>query len=591
MSPTSSIQGHRFSLRAIFTGLIVGILLVFGVVVALVTRTSLQEGIESQLETRGETLAYLVAEAVRFNLSAGAAPDPDGEIFRPIVGTRDVVFVAVADDTGKVLGHLEAEGFTQSIDPLIREADAASSGRMTTRGDLFIAWKDVVIETKAKSAGGVDEFGVPIGPALPATGQVQVQRKGRAYVGVSKAAMRREVDRASTVVGGFTFGLLVLAGVVAFVVARWVTRPLSVMVDYAVSMSQGDYEKVGEVRSRTKEVGELADAFAAMRSSLAMIAAQARGIASGDLTKRVHGAGQLGDAFNAMAESLSHLVGKIKKATIQMASASAEILAASRQAEKGSAEQASSINETTTTMDELLSASKQIASSADAVAKIAEKTLTAAKAGEESVKQNLDGMKEISRINEQTADTILQLSQRNQEIGNIVDLIDEIADKSDLLALNAAIEGAKAGEAGKGFAVVATEMRSLAEKVVSSTKEIKAIISEIQKASHQSVLATESQGKATLRGTSMATRTGERLTEILQLVEQTTEAAKQISLSTQHQRTGTEQVVQSMAEIAKIAKANVAGASQTTASTSQLAALADELKQAVTQFRLGPEAT
>jgi len=195
-------------------------------------------------------------------------------------------------------------------------------------------------------------------------------------------------------------------------------------------------------------------------------------------------------------------------------------------------------------------------------------------------------MQEIASNNRQTAERILELSERNQQIGNIVDLIDEIADKSDLLALNAAIEGAKAGEAGKGFAVVATEMRSLAENVVESTKEIKQLITEIQKASNASVLATEGQMKATERGASRAQETGDQLREILQMVVQTTEAAKQISLATQQQRTGTEQVVQSMSEIARIARSNVAGASQTTSATSELARLSEQLKSAVSQFRL-----
>jgi methyl-accepting chemotaxis protein len=393
-------------------------------------------------------------------------------------------------------------------------------------------------------------------------------------------------DQALVVGLGLTAGLAVVSAVVAWFVAGSATRPLSRLVDAAVALSHGDYDRATDIRSDVREVAELAEASGDMRRRLAHVAEQARRMSSGDLSQRVEGAGQLGDAFNAMAESLSRLAAQLQGAIDRVGGAASEIFGSSRHAERGSAEQASSIAQTTTTMDELLSASKQIASSADAVVKIAERTLQAAKSGEDAVQQSIAGMQEIASNNRQTAERILELSERNQQIGNIVDLIDEIADKSDLLALNAAIEGARAGEAGKGFAVVATEMRSLAENVVESTKEIKALITEIQKASNASVLATEGQMKATERGTQIALRTGEQLREILQMVVQTTEAAKQISLATQQQRTGTEQVVQSMAEIARIARANVAGAAQTTTSTSELARLSEELKQAVGQFRV-----
>lgn len=588
------MTARRWSLGSIFTGLIVILLLVFGGVVAAVTYSNIRTGFEAQLRARGAALASTLSRAVAYKLysSSGSVPDID-DIVQAIQQDPDVVFVAVADTSGRILVQTTAESYKGSPESLVKLAsESAEQWALAPTRDFFVHAADVTwsVRPTVSSSTGLDEFGAPIVQAEPDTSApARLEKQGTAYVAISKRAVNEAARSTLLALSGATLALLVVASLVAFFVTRWVTQPLVRMVDFASAMARGDYQAVGEVRSRTREVGELADAIATMRESLAMIADQARSIAAGDLSKRVKGAGQLGDAFNAMVESLSRLVGQIKKASLHMASASSEILAASRQAEKGSAEQASSINQTTTTMDELLSASKQIAVSADSVVKIAERTLGAAKSGEDAVKQSITGMQEISSNNRQTAERILELSERNQQIGNIVDLIDEIADKSDLLALNAAIEGAKAGEAGKGFAVVATEMRSLAENVVESTKEIKQLITEIQKASNASVLATEGQMKATERGTSIALNTGERLREILQMVEQTTEAAKQISLATQQQRTGTEQVVQSMAEIAKIAKTNVSGATQTTASTGELAKLADDLKQAVSQFRLGAE--
>jgi methyl-accepting chemotaxis protein len=576
-------NGRRFSLRGIFTTLVTVLLVLFGAAMAWVTTASLEAAIQAQLEARARSLANLLARNVDTKVAYDTTPDLSDDL-ASVAEETEVVFVAVTAEGGKVLGRQAAEAWRTSLDR------ALSQGQEGDVGELFIATAPIVVERPVRTSGGMDDLDFQLGGAPAAPAATEEVTLGRAVVGLSKAGMVAAVRAARAWVLIATAIFVAGAAVFAFFFTRWVTRPLSRMVELAVAMSHGDYQAVGTVRSRAREVGELADAFAVMRESLAMVADQARSIAAGDLSRRVSGAGHLGEAFNAMVQSLSRLVGQIQKASIQIASSSAEILAASKQAERGSAEQASSISQTTTTMDELLSASKQIATSADAVVRIAEQTLGAAKAGEDAVQQGISGMEEIAENNRQTAERILELSERNQQIGNIVDLIDEIADKSDLLALNAAIEGAKAGEAGKGFAVVATEMRALAENVVDSTKEIKSLISEIQKASNSSVLATEGQMKATERGTQVALRTGEQLEKILQMVEQTTEAAKQISLATQQQRTGTEQVVQSMSEIAKIAKSNVAGAGQTTSSTVELSNLAEELKKAVSQFRLGPEA-
>jgi len=564
------MNGRGLSLRGIFTTLVTALLILFGAAMVWVTTARLEDAIQAQLEARGRSLANLLARNVDTKVAYDATPDLSDDL-TSVAEETEVVFVAVVGEDGKVIGRQASDKWRARLERALAASEEGDTG------DLYIATAPIVVERAVRSSSGMDDFDLQLGGAPPAPATTEQVALGRAVVGLSKVGMREAVQEARAWVLIATALFVAAAGAFAFFFTRSVTRPLSRMVELAVAMSHGDYQAVGTVRSKAREVSELADAFAVMRESLAM------------LSRRVSGAGQLGDAFNAMVESLSRLVGQIQKASIQIASSSSEILAASKQAERGSAEQASSISQTTTTMDELLSASKQIATSADAVVRIAEQTLGAAKAGEDAVQQGIAGMEEIAENNRQTAERILELSERNQQIGNIVDLIDEIADKSDLLALNAAIEGAKAGEAGKGFAVVATEMRALAENVVESTKEIKSLISEIQKASNSSVLATEGQMKATERGTQVAVRTGEQLEKILQMVEQTTEAAKQISLATQQQRTGTEQVVQSMSEIAKIAKSNVAGAGQTTSSTVELSTLAEDLKKAVSQFRLGPD--
>jgi len=433
----------------------------------------------------------------------------------------------------------------------------------------------------------VNLFDTGAGPSSVPAEEVE-ELVGTVHVGISLARLKHETMRTVLWTAGLTMLIVALAIGVALVAAGRIFRPVIQMVELADGIARGDYSQTIQVE-RTDELGSLAAAFRQMQENLQAVASQARAIAEGDLTRKVEGEGDLAEAFNRMVESLADLVGQIKKAGVHIAGASNKILAASRQQEDGSQHQAASISQTTTTMDELLAASKQIAASSDAAAEIAEQTLASAKTGQEAVEEATEGMDEIRRNNARTAEQILALAEKNQQIGAIVEIIDEIADKTDLLALNAAIEGAKAGEAGKGFAIVATEMRALAENVVDSTKEIREIISEIQKASRASVQATESQMKTTDSGMRLAVGTGEQLQRILEMVEQTTEAARQISLATQQQRTGTEQVVHSMADIARIAKLNVQGSSDTTESAMKLSNLADGFRRAISRFHLGGE--
>ena len=554
------------------------------------TTSHLQGSIQTELSRRAAALAELLASASDFQLSFRKEKAEIEDFVDSVAAQDDVAFVVVTLPDGQVAQQRLDESKVKPLElPAFLRAAQAIGAEKPYDADLYVHRLDIEYG-KPVEGGYLDDMGEWI--EASATGAPVKERVGVAYVALSKATMKAKLAEAEKkAMQSMLLGVL-LAVLLVMGATYWVTKPIRTMVDSAQAMAAGEYEDLPDLAVRkfeTREISQLAGAFGAMRDRFAEIGEQTLRIADGDLSQGVEGGGKLGDAFNAMVESLSHLVGQIKKASLQIASSSSEILAASKQAEKGSAEQASSIAQTTTTMDELLSASKQIATSADAVVQIAEKTLSAAKAGEEAVHESIQGMTEIADNNRQTAERTLELSEKNQEIGNIVDLIDDISDKSDLLALNAAIEGAKAGEAGKGFAVVATEMRALAENVISSTKDIKGLISEIQKASNASVLATEGQMKATERGTSVAEKTASHLNQILQMVEQTTEAAKQISLATQQQRTGTEQVVLSTSEIAKIAKSNVAGAAQTTSSTVELASLADELRQAVSRFRLSSD--
>jgi methyl-accepting chemotaxis protein len=184
-------------------------------------------------------------------------------------------------------------------------------------------------------------------------------------------------------------------------------------------------------------------------------------------------------------------------------------------------------------------------------------------------------MQEINTKVNDTARKILSLGEKSQSIGNITKLIDDIADQTNLLALNAAIEAARAGEVGRGFAVVAQEVRKLAERSSESTEEIRQVINEIQGETNSTIMSIEGSTKWVKKG--------------LEMVEETVNSAKEISIATQQQKFASEQVVQAMREIDSVTKQFASSTRQAAESAAQLSTLSEELKSAIADIKLEPE--
>ncbi|OIP38035.1 hypothetical protein AUJ95_07325 [Candidatus Desantisbacteria bacterium CG2_30_40_21] len=294
--------------------------------------------------------------------------------------------------------------------------------------------------------------------------------------------------------------------------------------------------------------------------------------------------GQLSRACNKMITDLRELIEQIKAAAIQISSSSSEILATSQQQATGSTEQATSVAEVTVTVEQLANTSKQIAENADSVVKMAEDTLHNAQMGQDCVGNVITSMEDIRDKTQTSAKRILSLGEKSQKIGNVLEIINNIAAETKLIAFNAAIEAARAGEAGKGFAVVAVEVKKLAENVVDSTKTIKEIITEIQSLTNASVMAIEEEVKRVERGGQLAKTAGDSLSEILDMVDHTTKSSKQISIATQQQQTASEQVVSTMREIADVSKQSAVGSRQSITASSEMSTLSQKLSNAVGRF-------
>jgi methyl-accepting chemotaxis protein len=296
--------------------------------------------------------------------------------------------------------------------------------------------------------------------------------------------------------------------------------------------------------------------------------------------------GVLARSYNQMLDLIVYLITQTQESSNRLAGASSEILSATEEQASGAAEQAASISETTATMEELAATYRQIADNANQVVRMAETSLGSAESGQQAVMNTLESMEQIRSRTQSSANKILQLGERSQQIGQVLAIINSIADQTKILALNAAIEAARAGEAGKGFSVVAIEIRKLAESVVDSTGEIENIMTEIQSAANDLVLSTEQELKQVQGGVELANVTGDSLEQILDTIEQTTVAAKEISAATQQQKSATDQVVKAMREVASVAQQTAAGSRQVASAAEQLANIAKETSQVGAAFRI-----
>jgi methyl-accepting chemotaxis protein len=370
---------------------------------------------------------------------------------------------------------------------------------------------------------------------------------------VAVAVLRMPVSASSSfVLSSLVFTLLVgvWAPVCAYALSQAVSRPIAKLT--AISrriVEQGDLKQIGSVPVATNdEIGILTEKVNDVLDLMRDVSTAAHSIAKGDLRAVVAGTGELPESFRGMLESLRGMVHQIRETAVDLASAAAEIFAASQEQEAAAASQSSAMVEISRTMDSLSESAAHVSDAVQGVLGNAERTL-----------HNTDDM--VRRIGE--------LTSHANRIGEILEVIRDIADRSDLLALNGSLEASHAGEGGRGFALVASEMRRLAERVTASVADVKKLVSDIRDSGSSTVMATEESKK---------------------LAEGTTDAARQITFVTQQQRSGTEQVSQSIKGIADVVSQAVSATSQTRTSAQGLKTQADRLSALVKRFELSPEA-
>jgi len=313
-------------------------------------------------------------------------------------------------------------------------------------------------------------------------------------------------------------------------------------------------------------------------------------IARGDLTLRgkvtADALGNVVDSVNYMLDNFTRVLERARKSAIDVASSANEILMSSEEMSTGASQQDQEITNTSSAVEELTVSMKQVSNNAEASAEAARRALDAAEQGNRAVRDTLEGMQRIRHSVQATAKKIKTLGDRSLEISEIINVINDITEQTNLLALNAAIEAARAGEAGRGFAVVADEVRKLAEHSRTATKDIAALIKAIQAETNEAVVVMEEGTKEVEVGAKLADQAGKALEAISSVVRQSAELVQEISLASKQQVRGTEGVANAMQIISNITRQTSQGARQTARTVENMVKLSEQLNEALSQFRI-----
>ena len=275
------------------------------------------------------------------------------------------------------------------------------------------------------------------------------------------------------------------------------------------------------------------------------------------------------------------LTRQIGNALSHVQSSTTELHAAATQQATGAKEQATAMSEISTTISELLATSRQIAESAERVAQIADGTSQAAARGEQTVERSHQQISETRRQIDALVERVLDLGKKSQQIGGVVDVVAELADQTNILAINATIEAAGAGDDGRRFAAVAEEIRKLADRVGVSTKEIRLLIEDVRGAVNSTVMTTEAGSKAVEAGSKEFAEVTAAFRHIAELISTTTEASREIELSTRQQATAVEQVKGAIASVAQATRESESASRQTQQTASQLSQLSLDLARLI----------
>jgi twitching motility protein PilJ len=356
----------------------------------------------------------------------------------------------------------------------------------------------------------------------------------------------------------------------SFLWLLWIFRTLSKNDRVRAAVAQDQNERNQQAILRLlDEMGSLADGDLTVNATV-----------SEDIT------GAIADSVNFAIEALRSLVKTINDASVGVASAAQEAQATAMHLAEASEHQATQITNASAAINEIAVSIDEVSKNSLESADVAQRSVLIAHNGAEVVRDTIKGMNNIRTQIQDTSKRIKRLGESSQEIGNIVELINDIAEQTNILALNAAIQAASSGESGRGFAVVADEVQQLAERASSATRQIEGIVKTIQTDTNEAVRSMEQTTSEVVGGARKAEDAGEALTEIETVSNDLAELIQNISEAARQQSVAATNISGTMNVIQEITTQTSAGTQQTAESIGNLVELATELRKSVEDFKL-----
>ncbi len=542
-----------YSIRAKLTLMIMvtslGALVIASTVFVFNDRATFREGMANNLTVLAGVLASNSAAAVSFEDQSGA-----NEILGALATDQAVTSARIVLPNGTVFAQYERQATYGGNDAIGSLVD----GHRFDDKNLYV--------TKTITAKGR-----PLGSLVIKSDLSALDERLRWFTQVGLMI--------ALIIGGLSL-------VIVMIFQRMISRPIVHLAEAANAIGVGDVNQKVDYQS-ADEIGKLYGAFRNLQAYIRELAGAAEKVAANDLTVKVTPKSEkdiLSISFQSMVTSLSKMVGQLRSSTSEMVSAASEISASSTQMLKGARDQADQIRGVSTAIEEI---SSTIMASAENVQEATSASKTAsdsAGAGGKLVDDTIKGMAKIESVVRDSAQTISKLAQSSQQIGQIVNVINDIADQTNLLALNAAIEAARAGEQGRGFAVVADEVRKLAERTDKATGEIVQMVRAIQDETVEAVEAVKLGIQDVDRGRELANRAGDNLHEIVHVTHQVMGMIQQVALAAKEQSSAAEEISRNINQISTVTRETALGAEQSSAAASQLNHQAETLRKMVEQF-------
>jgi len=425
---------------------------------------------------------------------------------------------------------------------------------------------------------------------------------------------RVQMEESTKLTQQLVIGVGAIAILIGLLIAILLSRGLTSQITHIVALfeqiGKGNYDARTEVVSND-ELGSMATTLNAMldnvtvliqsqaerdaiQNSIMKLLEEISSLTEGDLTARAEVTedmtGAIADSFNAMTDQLSDIIRKVQDATESVDDTSEEVSKQTMTLANRNIEQTQKVNQAIEAIEKMADSIKNVSENATQSAHVSETSRLNAREGAEAVQRTNVAMNEIREEINETARSIKRLGESSMEIGNVIQIINEIADRTSILALNASIQAAMAGDAGHGFAVVADEVQRLAESSSNSTKQIEALVKNIQaEIKTVSTRMDESISKV-VQGSQLADGAHAKLQEIEQVSNQLADLIESITAAATEQVRASEEITVTMQEVGEVSTESSRSSQETATSMDMLSRTAHDLRAAVETFKIADTA-